>query len=257
MSWCASAVSGRSVKLTDRPTVGPSTSWRCCCNPGIPKRVPGRRRRRGSPGRRRRATARVRLPARPAGAREGSGRASARAPRRARDGAVAASAGRPGPPTAARSSSATHCYRGCARAAPARDSLAGWDHELARWGVELMADRSAAIESARRPLFDASRRARSGRRGVDLRYRPRSRADSEEASSASFESALESDLERGFTTLGPHRDDWSIEADGLDLRRYGSQGQQRLGAAGAAAGGARRSRESPRRARRCCCSTTF
>jgi DNA replication and repair protein RecF len=38
-----------------------------------------------------------------------------------------------------------------------------------------------------------------------------------------------SDLERGFTTHGPHRDDFMLCAGDRDLRRYGSQGQQRLG----------------------------
>jgi DNA replication and repair protein RecF len=39
---------------------------------------------------------------------------------------------------------------------------------------------------------------------------------------------LASDLERGFTTHGPHRDDFVLRAADRDLRRYGSQGQQRL-----------------------------
>ncbi len=38
-----------------------------------------------------------------------------------------------------------------------------------------------------------------------------------------------SDLERGFTGHGPHRDDVSTRRAGRELRAYGSQGQQRLG----------------------------
>ncbi len=41
-------------------------------------------------------------------------------------------------------------------------------------------------------------------------------------------SRLEKDLERGVTTVGPHRDDITFMLDGLDLRRFGSQGQHRL-----------------------------
>ncbi len=40
---------------------------------------------------------------------------------------------------------------------------------------------------------------------------------------------IDSDLERGFTDHGPHRDDLSITREGRALRTYGSQGQQRLG----------------------------
>ncbi|MFN2611515.1 MAG: DNA replication/repair protein RecF [Actinomycetota bacterium] len=40
-------------------------------------------------------------------------------------------------------------------------------------------------------------------------------------------SALTRDLERGLTTVGPHRDDISIELDGQDARVFASQGEQR------------------------------
>jgi DNA replication and repair protein RecF len=35
------------------------------------------------------------------------------------------------------------------------------------------------------------------------------------------------DLERRLTLIGPHRDDWRLSIDGLDARRYASQGEQR------------------------------
>lgn len=37
----------------------------------------------------------------------------------------------------------------------------------------------------------------------------------------------EKDFERGTTTLGPHRDDFSITINDIDTRKFGSQGQQR------------------------------
>ncbi len=37
----------------------------------------------------------------------------------------------------------------------------------------------------------------------------------------------EQDLERGYTTCGPHKDDLSITINGIDVRNFGSQGQQR------------------------------
>jgi DNA replication and repair protein RecF len=61
-----------------------------------------------------------------------------------------------------------------------------------------------------------------------MSYRPRSQADDEEAFEAELRSFVDRDLQRGFTTHGPHRDDFRLEAAGLDLRRFGSQGQQRL-----------------------------
>ena len=42
-----------------------------------------------------------------------------------------------------------------------------------------------------------------------------------------LEENIEKDIKLGFTTVGPHRDDIKIEANGIDLRSFGSQGQQR------------------------------
>jgi DNA replication and repair protein RecF len=61
-----------------------------------------------------------------------------------------------------------------------------------------------------------------------LEYRPRSKATQVEEFVAELESKLASDLERGFSTHGPHRDDLAILRDGRELRSYGSQGEQRL-----------------------------
>jgi DNA replication and repair protein RecF len=40
----------------------------------------------------------------------------------------------------------------------------------------------------------------------------------------------ELDIIRGVTSVGPHRDDLTLSVNGVDLRTYGSQGQQRTGA---------------------------
>lgn len=42
--------------------------------------------------------------------------------------------------------------------------------------------------------------------------------------------AFENDFKRGFTTVGPHRDDMAISINQIDTRRFGSQGQQRTAA---------------------------
>ena len=61
-----------------------------------------------------------------------------------------------------------------------------------------------------------------------MSYRPRSHASGPEELARELADRLESDLERGFTGHGPHRDELATEHDGHDLRAYGSQGQQRL-----------------------------
>ena len=108
-----------------------------------------------------------------------------------------------------------------------RGSVAAWDAELARHGIALMADRAATVERLR-PRF-AEHAAGLGLDGdAQLRYRPRSKADTPEALAAELAERLEGDLQRGFTGHGPHRDDLVFSLEGRDLRAYGSRGQQRL-----------------------------
>jgi DNA replication and repair protein RecF len=90
-----------------------------------------------------------------------------------------------------------------------------------------MNDRAAAIETIADPF-----RRLAAQLGLDgdpaVAYRPRSHAHEPEQLAAELSERVESDLERGFTGHGPHRDDLRTERDGHELRSYGSQGQQRL-----------------------------
>jgi DNA replication and repair protein RecF len=106
-------------------------------------------------------------------------------------------------------------------------SLGGWTRELAQHGVQLMADRGEAVELLS-PRFAELGHTLGLEGSSTLVYRPRSRAVVPEELQQELESRLDSDLERGFTTHGPHRDDLSLELDSRSLRRFGSQGQQRL-----------------------------
>jgi DNA replication and repair protein RecF len=106
-------------------------------------------------------------------------------------------------------------------------SIGAWDAELARHGVALRDDRAAAVELVA-PAF-AQRAEDLGLSGaVELRYRPRTSAPDADALAAELAERLSSDLDRGFTGHGPHRDDLALLREGRELRTYGSQGEQRL-----------------------------
>jgi DNA replication and repair protein RecF len=112
-----------------------------------------------------------------------------------------------------------------------RTSLATWDAQLARHGVALMRDRGCAVQALTEPfgiLTDALGLA--GEPSVS--YRPRSRAATPEELAAELAERIDSDLERGFSAHGPHRDELATTCHGRDLRTYGSQGQQRLAVLG-------------------------
>jgi DNA replication and repair protein RecF len=109
-----------------------------------------------------------------------------------------------------------------------RESLAAWDGQLARLGIDLMADRRRAVDSLRAPFARLA-----GELGLDgdpeVVYRPCSGAVDIEGLLSELSGRVDSDLERGFTGHGPHRDELSARRAGRELRIYGSQGQQRVG----------------------------
>ncbi len=114
------------------------------------------------------------------------------------------------------------------RAGASRGSTGAWDLELARHGIALRDDRARAVAGvADRFAVVAAELGLDGE--AELRYRPRSAAHTPEELAAELAARLDSDIERGFTQHGPHRDDLALLRDGRELRVYGSQGEQRLG----------------------------
>jgi DNA replication and repair protein RecF len=111
------------------------------------------------------------------------------------------------------------------RASPA--TLPAWDHELAVAAVALRGHREQAGDLLTMPF--AERAAQLGLSGrAVLEYRPRSRAADAEEFVAELRAREATDIERGFSSHGPHRDELAILRDGRELRSYGSQGEQRL-----------------------------
>jgi len=107
-------------------------------------------------------------------------------------------------------------------------TLESWDQQLARTALELMADRREAVSLIAGPFPEICDRL--GLDGdPDIAYRPRSRAQSTEDLLTELRERRDSDIDRGFSDHGPHRDEVSITRAGRQLRTYGSQGQQRLG----------------------------
>jgi DNA replication and repair protein RecF len=108
-----------------------------------------------------------------------------------------------------------------------RETISTWDRQLAHQATILREHRAAAAALLAEPF--AERASQLGLRGTpSLDYRPRSRAADDDEFIAELQARLASDLERGFSTHGPHRDELALLRDGRELRLYGSQGEQRL-----------------------------
>jgi DNA replication and repair protein RecF len=108
-----------------------------------------------------------------------------------------------------------------------RAQLATWNRQVAETGAELTRIRQEAVEALAQPYELAS--AELGLEGKNLlSYRPGATSDPDDLQRG-LEERLEADLRLGRTTWGPHHDEIRLELNGRQLRRFGSQGQQRTG----------------------------
>lgn len=117
--------------------------------------------------------------------------------------------------------------------------LAAWDEQLVILGSRLTIDRREVVEELGAPAADsyASAGVATGRRpSLALAYESAvltaatSARDVATAFRALLEARRHDEFRRRITLVGPHRDDLSIRAEGVDLRAFGSRGEQRLAA---------------------------
>jgi len=104
--------------------------------------------------------------------------------------------------------------------------LGVWDATFAEAAAPLVAARSEAVEELAGP-FAATAEELGLSGGPALEYAPRAAGSAEEIRVGLAE-RREQDLRMGRSTWGPHLDELKISLAGRPLRRYGSQGQQRV-----------------------------
>ncbi|SDB34805.1 DNA replication/repair protein RecF [Eubacterium oxidoreducens] len=107
------------------------------------------------------------------------------------------------------------------------ETLPIWDMQLIKYGSYLIERRKKFVQEIA-PIVRKTHYKISGEREVlELSYEP-------EVEIENFEKQLKEnkwkDLKNRITTTGPHRDDLSFLIEGVDIRKFGSQGQQRTSA---------------------------
>ncbi|GFP41111.1 DNA replication and repair protein RecF [Candidatus Hakubella thermalkaliphila] len=116
------------------------------------------------------------------------------------------------------------------------DTLEVWDQHLAEAAAHIYRMREAGIEKIEKL---ASRRMReiSPQENLQISYTPNFELDLSEDGKQVCQAFLqqlkqerEEDIARGITSFGPHRDELVLTVSDIDLRTYGSQGQQRTAA---------------------------
>ncbi len=111
--------------------------------------------------------------------------------------------------------------------------LAPWDEQLAILGAGLIHARAAFMEKLAVLAGDLHRQLSGGERlhvAYEPAFEPGSVQQTAERMQQGLFASLERDIRTGSTQQGPHRDDILLELDGVDVRAYGSQGQQRTAA---------------------------
>jgi DNA replication and repair protein RecF len=103
-------------------------------------------------------------------------------------------------------------------------TLATWDRKVVDLGKTVLAAREAALPVLEEQFKD-SLRALYGPEKAAIRYR---HSVTLQGYSEALREAHSADIERGTTSVGPHRDDFEVSLGGVNLTTFGSQGQQRM-----------------------------
>lgn len=107
------------------------------------------------------------------------------------------------------------------------DTLDIWDEQLITYGEKIIEQRHEFIQEINEIIKDIHKNLSGGKENVELFYeRSNAKASFREA----LNKARDKDLKMRSTSVGPHRDDIAFMVNGLDIRTYGSQGQQRTAA---------------------------
>lgn len=96
--------------------------------------------------------------------------------------------------------------------------------------LEIIKARQAYVKDINDILIILSRALTGVRDDIRLIYEPfiAPSDNFKEKAKTAFKNALESDLKRKATSIGVHREDFSITLNGRDIATYGSQGENRL-----------------------------
>lgn len=105
-----------------------------------------------------------------------------------------------------------------------KDTLCIWDSQLISFGSKIIERRQAFSNQISEILKKYHEKLSGGEENIEIVYEPNV---SIEDYSSRMESSRDKDISAKMTTVGPHRDDFAFYIDGVDVRKYGSQGQQR------------------------------
>ena len=110
-----------------------------------------------------------------------------------------------------------------------------WDTELISYGVKIIQARAEFIKKLNKISAEIHHGITNGKEKLVIQYESnipvmKDEHEQREIFEDKIADSMEKDMMRGTTSIGPHRDDLKITINGIDIRKYGSQGQQRTAA---------------------------
>ena len=115
--------------------------------------------------------------------------------------------------------------------------LDAWDAQVAEYGAAVIAKRHGFCNALSGIAAQVYGFLTDSKEALEVSYRPSLQMEDAESESDIREVFMRElaerrfvDIQRGTTTIGPHRDDIEFVISGLDARDYASQGQQRTAA---------------------------
>ena len=107
------------------------------------------------------------------------------------------------------------------------DTISIWDQQLVTYGNTIIKKRREFIEDLNKIIEEVHYKLTDGKEKLNISYEPDVEA---EDFAEELRKNRNRDIKLKITGTGPHRDDFSFVVNGIDIRKYGSQGQQRTAA---------------------------
>ena len=108
-----------------------------------------------------------------------------------------------------------------------RETLNIWDSQLISYGSKIIERRELFAGQLCEIIGEIHSKLSGGKEKLVIKYEPDVTIDNFEKQ---MRASQEKDIHSKVTSTGPHRDDFSFIVNGIDIRKYGSQGQQRTAA---------------------------
>lgn len=112
-----------------------------------------------------------------------------------------------------------------------KDMLVIWDSQLTKEGANIIKKRYDFVEKLKIASKNAHSILTDGKEILEIGYESlvdnKDIVDMQKEIEQKLIENVDKDISLQYTSVGPHRDDISVVSNGIDIRKFGSQGQQR------------------------------